>query len=557
MSNIRYELVYTAGMKAFTSTDYNIHNDIHKQYKFYEQTLLSDKSLTEDEKTEAIKILYKFYDRDKIIYNSGTKRICENCNQECLATSYCEYCVRNYLKKKFSNWTSENNDIDNLIQKCQMETFIPSKIIEWIPYNNLKDIKYLTKGGFSEIYTAIWIDGKYEEWDSKKQQLIRFGTHKVILKRLENVKCANRNWFEEAKSHLTISNKWEDIVRCYGLTQDLLNGNYMLVMRKMDFDLRKYLQQNHNQLTWKERIKIIYEIINAIYKIFKENAIHRDLHSGNILYSQFNDYWYISDLGFCGPADKSSKSIYGNLPYIAPEIIAGNEYTFASDIYSIAMLMWEISSGQPPFIDHEHDYNLAMKIINGMRPKIVSATPLEYKILMKQCWNADPLKRPNIKTLKKQIREIHLSFQNMQNELLQPKINKINGLETNYINDRSSSSGIYKFENLPEPRNATEEEQEGYYSKSYDFTIPDNIDDFDKLNTQNGDISIKVNSKRLSQIFETSQVNLNYDVRDYYKKEAIRQQMKGTMININDENEIHNNPNLHSEEQNKLEIPYG
>ncbi|CAB4398589.1 unnamed protein product [Rhizophagus irregularis] len=144
----------------------------------------------------------------------------------------------------------------------------------------------------------------------------------------------------------------------------------------------------------------------------------------------------------------------------------------------------------------------------------------------------------------------------MQNELLQPKINKINGLETNYINDRSSSSGIYKFENLPEPRNATEEEQEGYYSNSYDFTIPDNIDDFDKLNTQNGDISIKVNSKKLSQIFETSQVNLNYDIRDYYKKEAIRQQMKGTMINFNDENEIHNNPNLHSEEQNKLEIPY-
>ncbi|PKK66567.1 hypothetical protein RhiirC2_868235 [Rhizophagus irregularis] len=197
-----------------------------------------------------------------------------------------------------------------------------------------------------------------------------------------------------------------------------------------------------------------------------------------------------------------------------------------------------------------------MKIINGMRPKIVPETPLEYKILMKQCWNADPLKRPNIKTLKKQIREIHLSFQNMQNELLQPKINKINGLETNYINDRSSSSGIYKFENLPEPRNATEEEQEGYYSNSYDFTIPDNIDDFDKLNTQNGDISIKVNSKKLSQIFETSQVNLNYDIRDYYKKEAIRQQMKGTMINFNDENEIHNNPNLHSEEQNKLEIPY-
>ena len=122
---------------------------------------------------------------------------------------------------------------------------------------------------------------------------------------------------------------------------------------------------------WIERIKITYFIVNALSKIHKENAIHRDLHSGNILYSQLNDIWRISDLGFCGPADKSSTSIYGNLPYIAPEVINGKEYTFKSDIYSIAMLMWEISSGQPPFINHEHDCNLAINIINGIRPKIV------------------------------------------------------------------------------------------------------------------------------------------------------------------------------------------
>src|SRR3954468_14199984 len=210
-----------------------------------------------------------------------------------------------------------------------------------------------------------------------------------------------------------------EVVRCYGLTQDIMNGNYMLVMMKMDMDLRKYLQQNYNRLTWKEKIRITYEIICDLYFIHEEKAIHRDLHSGNILYSQFNDSWRISDLGFCGPADKSSKSVYGNLPYVAPEVIAGKEYTFASDIYSIAMLMWEISSGQPPFINYEHDYNLAMNIINGIRPKIGSGIPSEYKRLMKQCWDADPLKRPNTYPLLKKIRELHLSYRNMPNESLQ------------------------------------------------------------------------------------------------------------------------------------------
>jgi serine/threonine protein kinase len=231
----------------------------------------------------------------------------------------------------------------------------------------------------------------------------------------------------------------------------------MLVMYEMDIDLRKYLQQNHNKLTWKEKIKIAYEIILALSYIHDEKAIHRDLHSGNILYSQFNDDWCISDLGFCGPADKSSESIYGNLPYIAPEVIVGREYTFASDIYSIAMLMWEISSGQPPFINYEHENEIVMNIINGIRPKIIPGTPLEYKNLMKECWDADPLKRPNANALEEKMKKILLYYQNIPNKLFQSKISdNSSDIETNITSSRLFTSKVHYFENLPEPRNATE-----------------------------------------------------------------------------------------------------
>ena len=76
----------------------------------------------------------------------------------------------------------------------------------------------------------------------------------------------------------------------------------MLVMNYMDINLRSYLQQNHNKLTWKERINFTLDIIDALSRIHHENAIHRDLHSGNILYSESR--FDISDLGFCGPVDK-------------------------------------------------------------------------------------------------------------------------------------------------------------------------------------------------------------------------------------------------------------
>jgi serine/threonine protein kinase len=231
----------------------------------------------------------------------------------------------------------------------------------------------------------------------------------------------------------------------------------MLVMIKMDIDLRDYLQQNNCKLTWKERTNIMLGIITSLLSIHRANAIHKDLHSGNILFIQ--QLFHIGDLGFCGPADKPLNSVYGNLPYIAPEVISRKEYSSASDIYSIAMLMWEISSGQPPFVDFEHDYDLALKIINGMRPKIISRTPLWYKKLMERCWNANPAERPNIWNIYLEIEKmLKLYYQNEHNE---QQINDI--CKTDYYTDSSSVNSLVRkfskvhiFKNLPEPRNATE-----------------------------------------------------------------------------------------------------
>ena len=197
MSVLQRELINDAIVKAYATIKSN-HGDIDKRYELRKKMILDDESLTNDEKSEAIRLLTEIYDQQKIIYNKGKKRICENCQLECLASSFCELCIRNYLKSNFSNWSSGNNDIDDLIQKCQLETIFPYKVIEWIPYDNFQNIKYLTEGGFSQIYTADWIGGRYSKWDSIEQQLKRKGTQKVILKRLENVESASRSWFDEA-----------------------------------------------------------------------------------------------------------------------------------------------------------------------------------------------------------------------------------------------------------------------------------------------------------------------------------------------------------------------
>ena len=197
MAAIRREFINVVIERAVALTDYSINDDETKIYEFQKQIVLDDETLTLDEKTETIKLLTINYDHNRLLFNEGARRLCENCSLECLATLFCEYCVRSYLKNNFSNWTSGNYDIDNLIQECQIESFCPDYIIEWIPYNNLQNIKYMTKGGCSEIYSADWIDGQCNEWNSEEQRLERLGTHKVVLKKLESVESANRSWFDE------------------------------------------------------------------------------------------------------------------------------------------------------------------------------------------------------------------------------------------------------------------------------------------------------------------------------------------------------------------------
>ena len=61
------------------------------------------------------------------------------------------------------------------------------------------------------------------------------------------------------------------------------------------------------------------------------------------------------------------------MPYIAPELFNGGVYSQASDIYALGIIMWEISSGEKPFHDIDHDKELATRIFLLIRFPIICA----------------------------------------------------------------------------------------------------------------------------------------------------------------------------------------
>ena len=157
-----------------------------------------------------------------------------------------------------------------------------------------------------------------------------------------------------------------------------------------------YISNDFYTISWYTKLINLYCIIIGLENIHKANIIHRDLHSGNIF---FSDMACIGDLGISKSAIESTDNNnenYGIIPYMAPEIFQEQKYTKASDIYSFGMIMWEFMTGRRPFWDKIHDTDLIIGICDGLRPQIVTNAPEGYIELMKECWHSDPNKRPTI-----------------------------------------------------------------------------------------------------------------------------------------------------------------
>src|SRR6266542_659571 len=178
----------------------------------------------------------------------------------------------------------------------------------------------------------------------------------------------------------------------YGITQDPITEDFIIIMKYYKCDLKYYIAENFYTIGWNKKLKILENIINGL--IHNQKIIHRDFHSGNILYENEDDV-VISDLGISKSSiDNDNDEIYGVISYMAPEILQGKEYTMASDIYSFGMIMWELMTGRMPFWDQAQDTELIIKICDGLRPPIVTNASEGYIKLMQECWNSDPNKRP-------------------------------------------------------------------------------------------------------------------------------------------------------------------
>ena len=128
--------------------------------------------------------------------NKYTYGICGECNEPGTGYEWCQPCNAKRFKDNFKNWTSGNKDIDEFIQQSQLNAVHCKKYLEWIPFENFKDITYITRGGFGKIYSAKWPKGNIQYWDIENQKWERY-SRKVALKSLDNSSCISTEFLNE------------------------------------------------------------------------------------------------------------------------------------------------------------------------------------------------------------------------------------------------------------------------------------------------------------------------------------------------------------------------
>ncbi|RIB28500.1 kinase-like domain-containing protein [Gigaspora rosea] len=140
----------------------------------------------------------------------------------------------------------------------------------------------------------------------------------------------------------------------------------------------------------------------------------------------------------------------GMIEYLEPQCLRDQRYKCdeMSDIYSLGVIFWEISSGRPPFCNFENRMAIIMHILNGNRETPVENTPDDYVKLYQRCWDQEPEKRPEIKAV---LEELNMQFPLIDDQ----KAPYEKWIETKIIEGRINKYNIDEFEDYKLINNGT------------------------------------------------------------------------------------------------------
>jgi len=266
-----------------------------------------------------------------------------------------------------------------LIEECASLLEISAKeiLIEKEPF---------AKGAFGKVYKAKW------------RQL-----HVVV----KVVKASEEEKQDaECEANLILRLNHPNVIKLFGITyvkkmnrQNMTQEKLGIVMELAKHDsLDKLVGKiDHDKLT-----KIALGIINGLEYVHSQHVVHRDIKPNNILMcGPKNDMIpKIADFGVSKIIQTAieTHSRVGTDIYRAPEVSMNLQYNFTADIYSLAMMLFEMFNGQLVIRSSEEVKQFILQVQSGKTRKIPRSckVPAYLHDVIERGWRDEAEERPKL-----------------------------------------------------------------------------------------------------------------------------------------------------------------
>ena len=161
------------------------------------------------------------------------------------------------------------------------------------------------------------------------------------------------------------------------------------------------------QISRKQQLKLLKDIAQGMNYLHESvpPIIHRDLKTLNLLLAEpvrgpedcvllkLTDFGVARVLDNTGPMTGQM----GTCHWMAPEVLSSRPYSLPADVYSFAVVMWEILTRETPYKGMNTGQICSQVLTMNLRPDLSAVpadTPQDWVRLMQRCWHTQPQDRP-------------------------------------------------------------------------------------------------------------------------------------------------------------------
>ena len=192
-------------------------------------------------------------------------------------------------------------------------------------------------GGMANVYKA---------YDEESQRIVAL---KVLKDGHRGDMEFVRRFEREAQAVLMLSH--ENIVRSYDVGED--DGVSYIVLEYVEGKTLKEIIKEEGPLSPKTAVNYACQVLDALSHAHERGIIHRDVKPQNVIITPRGKA-KLTDFGIARDAAATTRTfagtnVIGSVHYISPEQARGDNATAGSDIYSCAIMLYEMLTGSVPF----------------------------------------------------------------------------------------------------------------------------------------------------------------------------------------------------------------